>query len=547
MVIFFLLLSVPFGLYWQATGFELVWDDMSLHLRHLVPPGEKELWEFWQGPIDKQYAPVTFSVWALLVKLFPGASSSTPNPDAFVLHLANIVVHILVGLMVFWLLYNLIRHKWAALIGALFFSVHPIQVHTVAWVSEMRGLLGTLLGLGSLILYLQSNHHLAAKPGNHRLKYLAGMALLALSMASKPASIILPLFALVVEVGLFRTPLRRSLVRLAPGFLLMIPFALVTIAGQEKYSHFKIEIPFWTHPLIWMDTINFYLYKIINPTRLAVSYDRTPLSLIQGTWLYIGWIIPVVLAVSMYGLRKKHPIVAAAGLLFVIGYLPTSGLVAFPFQAWSTVSDRYVYLSMFPVSLVLAYLLQKIAHRYLTLGAFALIGLLAAQSFWIQIPSWKDGLTLWNHCLLVTPTEARAYKQRGNMYGQKGNLFQASRDINKALELDPDFPKAYVDRAVIEIKTNQLEAAMSDLDRAISLDPTLKEAYLNRATILMEFGRLDDAVADLSRVLELDPRSAAAYRMRAKAHQKAGRPELAKQDHEKMKQLGVNPPQEGNP
>ena len=62
-------------------------------------------------------------------------------------------------LMVCWFLLFLkqfIVNKWAVLLGVLFFLLHPIQVESVAWISEFRNLLAFCFSLSALYLYLKN-------------------------------------------------------------------------------------------------------------------------------------------------------------------------------------------------------------------------------------------------------------------------------------------------------------------------------------------------------------------------------------------------------
>ena len=104
---------------------------------------------------------MSYTAYALLALL---ARQSTPLPtpregvtfyDPHVFHAANLVLHLLNVLLVFGLLRRIVKNPWAALGGTLLFALHPVQVESVAWISELRGLLGSFFSLAALCLYLQ--------------------------------------------------------------------------------------------------------------------------------------------------------------------------------------------------------------------------------------------------------------------------------------------------------------------------------------------------------------------------------------------------------
>lgn len=78
----------------------------------------------------------------------PSGGFSAFNPRVF--HTANLLLHLGNVWLVFTLLRRLVRRDWAAFGGALLFAVHPVQVESVAWVSELRGLLSSGFGLLAL-------------------------------------------------------------------------------------------------------------------------------------------------------------------------------------------------------------------------------------------------------------------------------------------------------------------------------------------------------------------------------------------------------------
>ena len=65
-------------------------------------------------------------------------------------------LHLGCVLLVFAILRRLFRHNAAACVGALVFALHPLQVESVAWVSETRGLLCVFFALLAIWRLLRS-------------------------------------------------------------------------------------------------------------------------------------------------------------------------------------------------------------------------------------------------------------------------------------------------------------------------------------------------------------------------------------------------------
>src|SRR5271157_5972731 len=125
---------------WQG-GF--IWDD-DLHLLNnpvLKPGGLAKVW-VPGGYIN--YWPLTFTVYWLEFLMWG------LNPAGF--HAVNIAVHAISALLL-WRILLLLRVPAALFVAALF-GLHPVNVESVAWIAQLKGLLAVMLGLVSVLLFL---------------------------------------------------------------------------------------------------------------------------------------------------------------------------------------------------------------------------------------------------------------------------------------------------------------------------------------------------------------------------------------------------------
>ena len=125
---------------WQG-GF--LWDD-NLHLvdNPVLKPGG--LAKIWTPGGYVSYWPLTFTAYWLQFMLW-GLS-----PLGY--HLVNIALHAVAVLLVWRLLLRL--HVPGAMLAAAIFALHPVSVETVAWISQLKGILALLLGLVSMLCFL---------------------------------------------------------------------------------------------------------------------------------------------------------------------------------------------------------------------------------------------------------------------------------------------------------------------------------------------------------------------------------------------------------
>jgi hypothetical protein len=132
------LVLLPLWVYWPVLSHDFVsWDDPSNVLQNpqIRGLGLSHIQEIFSSSaeISNYYIPLTFFSYAL--------DYACSGLDAGAFHRTNLALHILNGLLTFWFFYLLSRNTAAAFLGAAFFSVHPLNVEAVAWVSERKRLL----------------------------------------------------------------------------------------------------------------------------------------------------------------------------------------------------------------------------------------------------------------------------------------------------------------------------------------------------------------------------------------------------------------------
>ena len=81
----------------------------------------------------------------------------------------------------------------------------------------------------------------------------------------------------------------------------------------------------------------------------------------------------------------------------------------------------------------------------------------------------------------------------------------AMADYNRALELDANDPHTWYNRGNLFGNRGDLPAALSDFTHAIQLQPAFAQALHNRAVVLKQMGRDRDALADLRSCVQADP------------------------------------------
>lgn len=102
----------------------------------------------------------------------------------------------------------------------------------------------------------------------------------------------------------------------------------------------------------------------------------------------------------------------------------------------------------------------------------------------------------------------------------KGNYQSALIDLNKAINLNPDYANAFTSRGNTYQALKDYQRAIADHDKAIALNPTLALAYSNRGNAYQDLGDSQRAISNYDKAISLDPQLAIAYTSRGNAYSK---------------------------
>lgn len=503
--ILLLLCIVPFLLFWQTTSFEFVWDDTDhlMNNKYLNPASLKNLSHFWKEVHWGLYIPITYTIWGG-IKEFSLLLGFNPE-STFLFHFANNLLHIINGLLVFTILRQLIHNRWYAMIGALFFLTHPIQVETVAWVSEFRGLLSFTFGFTALYLYIKSCHYNFQE---HHFKlsrryYVYSWFFFIAALLSKPSILVIFIFILIFEYYLYQTTIKKLFLRVIP-FLLPI---LITIAITSSVQGNTTDpYPLWIRPFIYSDSVIFYLKKVFIPFDFSITYGRNNEYLITHWWFYSSWLLLLGIGLILLKYRKKLKLILLGAILFIVGFLTVSGLIRFDFQGWSNVADRYAYISMVGMAIIISASLEilNINKKGIFLFLTILIGCLIFLAA-IQIPIWRDRLSLWDNAIKITPQESEAWNQRGIYYSKHKQYKKALLDYQKSVELNPKNDKPYYNMGILLCRLKKYDLAIRAYDQSLILSPLSENYYYNRGLTYLNLKKYDLAISDFKKAIQIKP------------------------------------------
>lgn len=437
------------------------------------------------------------------------------NPVGY--HLENIVIHAINAALVALIADQLLREKckepyypFVLLLSALIWSIHPLRVESVAWVTERKDVLNGLFSLLTFYYYLRFIAlDITASLWKRRKAYLPCFLFFLLSLMTKPLSVVIPVMFLVLDWY----PLRRfEIVGLRNLLLEKLPFIIVstllvtvtlTFASGETILVSLADHPLQNRLLVAGYAMGEYLRLSLWPSGFVHFYPirpEIPLS------YYINSIL--FLAVTLYALLniKKYPIILSSLALFILPLLPVLGFFQNGDQSHA---NRFTYLSSVFPGIAFSALVMLCLERSNLYSRQVRGFVLVLVSLWLAIsalltfkliPVWRNSETLWSRQIAVLPV-GRAYFYRGDYLLRNGEYGRAAEDFAVAVKIaaeagNPEIFNLHALRGDALFKGGQFAEAVAAFTAAISIRPYANYFY-HRSLALESMGRHAEAKADL--------------------------------------------------
>ena len=331
-----LLVVVTLLAYLPATHGGYIWDDdVYVTGNPLLPAkdGLRRIWFSLDSP--SQYFPLVYTTFR--------AEYSIWRLNAAGYHWDNILLHIANALLVWRLLWRLkVPGAWLA---AMIFALHPVQVESVAWITERKNVLSTYFYLLTVLLWIE----FLDEPSRKKWQlYAFALVCGALALFAKTTACTIPA-ALALVLWLRHKPVtRRRIIEIIPFAALGAGMGFVTVWWERYHQGTQgklFALGLADRVLIASHAVWFYLGKLIWPATLTFSYPRWTLH----PWnpLSYGWLLAAIaLCYVIYCAREDIGRGAeVAALFFVTALSPMLGFIMLYTFRYSFVADHYQYLA----------------------------------------------------------------------------------------------------------------------------------------------------------------------------------------------------------
>jgi protein O-mannosyl-transferase len=498
------LLVLTMAAYLPAFNAGFIWDDDSYVTDNLTlsqPGGLKRIWtEFEATP---QYYPMVFTTFWIETRLWGNGGSSAAG-----FHALNILLHA-VGAILLWRLLTRLKIPGAWLAGLLF-AVHPVQVESVAWITERKNTLSLVFYLSAAIQWLKWN----LDQGSSK-NYAAAAIFFVAALLSKSVTCSLPAALLLVVWLKTGQITRRDLKGALPFFAIGIAAASITVwleSGQVGAAKVQWNLSVFDRFIIAGRVIWFYSFKLLWPNPLIFIYPKWS---VDGS-VWWQWLFPLsalAVPVFLYVRRERFgrgPLVAC---LFFGGTLfPALGFInVYPFR-FSYVADHFQYLASLGLITLAAAGLSKLITKYSdvqlpkTTLSFVVI-LLVAISF-NRCFAYRDLRTLWRDTLIQNPSSQLANTNMAAMLMADGKVELAEPLLREAIKQDPTFHGAHLRLGIITLNRGDFVQAAKHLKKTVKIAPDDFRGHLHLGRLWLAQEEYARAETTLDRAHKLSPNSA---------------------------------------
>ena len=488
---------------WHA-GF--IWDDDDHLTANPAMTAPNGLRMIWSSLIVSRYYPLTLTTFWVEHR-FWGL-----NPLPY--HLVNIGLHALNGFLIFLVLRRLcIPGAWLV---AMLWAVHPVNVESVAWITELKNTQSGFFFFLSLLCFLRSEADKKARW--YVLALVCGLG----AMLSKPSAVVLPVVMLLCvwwQRGCWR---RADMLRIAPFLGLALGMSALTIIEQRGHvlraGTVEWRLGMAERLVIAGKAVWFYAGKVLWPARLAFVYPRWDVN-VSAVWSWAPLAGLVVVGVILRRCGRERP---CRAVLFACGYfvgalLPVLGFVDVFYFRYSFVADHFQYLASVGLIALVAGegmgICKRLGQRGRSIGVVAAAALLAVLGTltWRQGHIYRDLETLWRDTAAKNPQSWLAHNHLANQLFKQGQLTEAVAEGRIALRVGPGVPETHSTIGLILFDAGETDEAIAQLEEGVRLRPHSAVFLCNLGYCLLRLGRFQEAALVYERALQIRQNDADAY------------------------------------
>lgn len=499
-----------FTAYIPAIESGFIWDDDEYVTNNPLlsaPDGLYRIWFSTDSP--SQYFPLVYTTFRAEYQLWG------LNPVGY--HTVNVAIHCINALLL-WVILRRLSIPWAWF-ASVIFALHPVQVESVAWITERKNILMLFFSLLSALCWVKFVFD--NQTGRKTILLYAGSLLFfALALFSKATACTLPA-ALLLILWLKHSPVTtRRLAQIVPYIIMGIGDGLLVMWWEKHHQGMgvvNLSLSSTEKILIAGRALWFYLWKLIWPVNLTFSYPRWNIDA-TDVWQYIWPVSFVAVMTAGWLLRKRTGRgIPTAIIFFPAMLLPMLGFFSLYTFVYTFVADHYQYMaSIGPIAVAagavaIAYRRSGENAKFIIVSAVGVLLITLGVLTWRQCEAYTSRDTLWIDTLKKNHDSWLAHGELASSLYRQRKFDEALPHLDRLLELaryvKKIHPRAYSDayycKGLIFTAKGRLEDAAEQYRKSLEVDNNSALVHYLLADILVKQGKIEEATMHLQKGFEI--------------------------------------------
>jgi Tfp pilus assembly protein PilF len=443
---------------------EFIWDDDTLVTQNPLVLSPKGIYQCWISSDAPDYIPLTISSLWIEWRLW--------GKNATGYHITNILIHLFTCVGIAGIFRQL--HWKGGWIAAILFAVHPVNVESVAWITQRKNVLCFFFTILSLFFFLK-NHQMKCKGIHSTVLFLC-------ALLCKAASIMLPFWLIILLLVHYKTNFRQSFQQVFPLMILSVIFSAITIFFQHKNALDHVAVrsdTLFERFLFAFQAFQFYLYKVFFPKDLCFVYAIQP----DIVHMLFGICLFIFLTVLLY--QKRDHSWARAGILafsfYVLNLIPISGLFDIYFMRFSWVADHWQSFSLIGMTSLVAALsgIGMEHNKLLTILSTIVLVVIFSIKTHEQCKLYKTEQILWEKTLICNANSILPHDRLALIAVENNQYDLAKKHLQTSISIDTNNWEAHMNLGNLYRRTHQYDKANQHYKTALSIQPKRPELYIN--------------------------------------------------------------------
>jgi tetratricopeptide (TPR) repeat protein len=423
------------------------------------------------------------------------------NPAAF--RLVNIVLHLANAFLVYAIVLKLSK-KSIATLTAVLFTIHPVMVESVTWISGGAYPRYTFFVLLSLLCYMYAEDR-------KRLYYLS-VIFFFIGCFISPAAVVLPFLVLLYELayGNIKKDKKKFFPFIGIPLMVAVPYSLMLksrIIGliTQYYHQGRIDNPLTYIP----DAVASYLELLFWPEKLTLYHSEVNFTLLQTAFHITVFLICLATAIVCY---KKNKFIFFWYFFFLFSLVP----VLMPIRITWLFAERYVYLGSIGILAITSWAIIKAntmkGINYIIYPLVLCIVLMLTARTFARNLDWRNEDELWIATAQYSPSDFKTHNNLGTVLQKYHKIDEAKKQYLIAIQINPRYAEAHYNMALLYHNYyHDAPKALEYYKKSVEFKPLFWQGYHGIASIYIFQRKYDEAEKYIQKSISINPDFAGSY------------------------------------